>query len=88
MGVEFVLQRGHRMRGTALGNHFAGAAFTLAALGGHTQLELDVVKTHASARMAGNLTVRNPAADTNDHGSRQFWLAIEEGLIINTNTSH
>ena len=82
------MQGRNRVRGTALGKDFASAAFTLAALGGNAQFELDVVKAHAGTRMAGNLTVRNPVADTNDHGGRQKWLAIDEGLIINTNTSH
>lgn len=76
-----VVQRSHRVRCMALGHHVAGAAFTAAALGGHTQLELDLVKTHAGTGVAGDFTVRNSAADTNDHGSGQCEkLAVAEGL--------
>jgi hypothetical protein len=39
----------------------------LSALGGHAKLELNVVKTHAGAGMAGNFTVGDSAADTDDH---------------------
>ena len=82
------MQGCHRVRGTALRENFAGTAFTLAALGGNAQFKLDVVKPHARTCVASNFTVRNPVTDTNDHGDRQSWLAIDEALIINTNTSH
>jgi hypothetical protein len=60
-----------------LRHHVAGAAFAAAALGGHAQLELDFVETHACARVAGNFTVGNSAANTDDHGGRQFgWLLL------------
>ena len=63
------------MRSTALRHHVAGAAFAASALGGHAQLELDLIEAHAGTGMAGNLTVRNPAANTDDHGGRQCgWL--------------
>lgn len=69
-GCRFVVQRGHRVQGIALGDHVARAAFAATALGGDTQLKLDFVKPHASAGMAGNVTVRNTAADTNNHGNQ------------------
>ncbi len=69
------MQRGDRMRNAALGNHIPCAALAAAALGGHAQLELDLVETHASMCMACNFAVRNPAADTNDHGAGSVgWL--------------
>ena len=52
----------------ALGDHVAGAPFALAALGGYTQLELDLVKPHARTRVPSNVAVRNSTADTDDHG--------------------
>ena len=53
----------------ALGHHIACAAFALAALGGHAQFKLDFVKAHARTGVAGDFAVRDPAADTDDHGS-------------------
>ncbi len=49
-------------------HHVAGTTFALAALRGNTEFELDFVKTHAGAGMTGNFTVRDSAADTDDHG--------------------
>ncbi|MFM9899844.1 MAG: hypothetical protein ACKVOT_02420 [Polaromonas sp.] len=40
----------------------------MAALGGNTQFKLDIVKAHASVGVAGDVAVRNSAADANDHG--------------------
>jgi hypothetical protein len=51
------------------------ATFALAALGGNTELELDLVEPHASFRMAGNFAIRNSTADTDDHGWA-CWLKI------------
>lgn len=51
----------------ALGHHIAGAALAAATLGSHTQLKLNIVKPHASVGMAGNVTVRDPAANTHNH---------------------
>lgn len=65
------------MAGTALGHDVAGAAFTSAALHGDSQFKLDFVKAHSCMRVACNLSVRNPAAYTDDHGYKQLWLAIE-----------
>jgi hypothetical protein len=54
--------------GAALRHHVTGATFALTALGGYAKLELDFVKTHAGMGMTGNFTVRNSAADTDNHG--------------------
>ncbi len=88
-GSRFVVQCGHRVQGIALGDHVARAVFAATALGGDTQLKLDFIKPHASAGMAGDVTVRNTAANTNNHGSGALdgrWLKV--GLIINENSSH
>jgi hypothetical protein len=66
-----------------LRHHVTGAALAASALGGYAQLKLDLVEAHASACMAGNLTVRNPAANTDDHDGKQaVWLAVEEEVIV------
>jgi hypothetical protein len=52
----------------ALGDHIAGAAFAAATLGGNAEFELNLVKAHAGAGVANNVTVRDAAADTDDHG--------------------
>ena len=57
-----------RMRGAALSDDFAGATFTLAALGGNTELELNFVERHAGSHVACDFTVGDSAAYANDHG--------------------
>ena len=52
----------------ALCEYITGAAFAAAALGGDAEFELDLVEAHACARMADDVTVRDAAADTDDHG--------------------
>ena len=65
------MQGRNRCLGAALRNQITGGTFAAAALGGDTQFKLDFVKTHASPGVAGDFTVGNSAADTNDHGSGQ-----------------
>ena len=67
-----VVQGGDRVRCAALGHHVTCAALAASALGGHAELELDFVEAHARACVACDLAVRNPAANTDDHGSRQW----------------
>ncbi len=75
LGHCLVAQGGHRVRCTALRHNFTGAAFAASALGGNAKLELDFVKAHTGPRMAGNFTVGNSAANTDNHGGRQCgWL--------------
>ena len=75
------MQGRNRVRGTALGKDFAGAAFTLAALGGNAQFELDFVKAQTRPGVAGNFSVRNSAAYTDDHGGKlSSWLLIMSEL--------
>jgi len=52
----------------ALVDHITGAAFAAAALGGNAEFELDLVEAHACAGVADDVTVRDAAADTDDHG--------------------
>jgi hypothetical protein len=70
-GFCIVMQSGHGRHAVALGDHVAGAVFTLAALGGHAQLELDIVKTHPGTRMARDLAVRHSTANTDDHDAKR-----------------
>jgi hypothetical protein len=59
---------GCRATCAALRHHITHATFALTALGGDAKLELDLVKAHAGMGVTGNFTVRNSAADTNNHG--------------------
>jgi hypothetical protein len=81
------LKCGHRLARVALCDDRANAALTLAALRCNAQLELNVVEAHSSAGMTGNLTVRDSAANTSDHGGdspANGWVAA----IINANRSY
>ena len=75
--MGFVVYGRNGMAGTALGDYITRAAFAAPTLHGNSQLELDFVKAHTRMRVACDLTVRNPAAYTDDHGCRQLWLAID-----------
>lgn len=67
-GVGGELDVGCRAGAAALRDDVARAAFALAALGGDTQLELNLVKTQTGTGVAGNFAVRDSAANTDDHG--------------------
>lgn len=60
--------------GAALRDHVACATFALAALRGHAEFELDLVKAQTCTGMAGNFAVGDSAANANDHGVA--WLVI------------
>ena len=62
-----------RASATALSDEVTRAAFALAALGGNTQFELDLVKTRPRTRVADDFAVGNSAADTDDHGLACWW---------------
>ena len=79
---------GNRMHCTALGYDITCAPFAATTLRCNTKLELDVIKVEACTRMAGNLTVGNSMADTNNHGGRKAGLLLIEGFSINANLSH
>lgn len=66
MGGE--LDVGCRAGTAALRDHIPGTPFALTALGGNPEFELDIVKAQTGTRMACYFTVRNSAADTDDHG--------------------
>lgn len=75
--MGFVVYGRNGMAGTALCDYITRAAFAAPALHGNSQLELDLVKAHTRMRVACDLSIRNPAAYTNDHGYRQLLLAID-----------
>ena len=62
----------------ALSDDITGAAFTAAALGSDTEFELDLVEAHACAGMANYFTVRDAAADTDDHGESSVEVGFSE----------
>jgi hypothetical protein len=50
-------------------------------LGGNAQFELDFVKAQTRTRVAGDFSVRNSAAYTDDHGGKlSSWLLIMSEL--------
>ena len=59
---------GYRAGAAALINYVPGTAFALSALRRHAQFKLDFVKAHASTGVAGNVAVRDAAADADNHG--------------------
>jgi hypothetical protein len=63
------------MRRAALRDDIASAAFALTALGGHTEFKLHLVETHPGAHVPCDFSVRDPAANANDHGGDGSWLA-------------
>ena len=70
-----IAQGGDRTRRAALFDHIAGAAFAATALQSNTQFKLDFIKRHACMRMACNLSIRDPTANTNDHGAMNSVVA-------------
>jgi len=66
--VVGALDVGRGTGGAALRHHVPGTPFTLAALCGDAEFELDLVKAQARAGVAGNFAVGDSAADTDDHG--------------------
>jgi hypothetical protein len=70
IGAVCAAQGRNWVRCTALGDHVARTPLTPPALGGHTQLELDIVEAHACTHMAGDFPVRNSVTHTNNHGYR------------------
>ena len=77
------------MRHAALRDDIPRAALALTALGGHAELKLHFVESHAGAHVTCDFSVRDSATYANDHGGEAAvgWL-LREGLIINTNPSH
>ena len=75
---EITAQCRYRTGGAALVYHVARAAFAAATLQGNAELELNLVKAHASACMARDIAVRDAAADTDDHGGGVVRSALEE----------
>ncbi len=77
-----MVQGGNRMQSVALRDDIASAPFTLTALGGDAEFELHFVERHSRTRIACNVTVRNSAANANDHGGEGgYWQAVEEGQL-------
>lgn len=68
--VGLIPKRCDRADRIALCYDVAGTVFTAAALRGHAQFPLNLVKAHAGLGMAGNFSVGNTAANADDHGNR------------------
>ena len=66
----------------ALGDHITGAAFAAAALGRDTEFKLDLVKAHACAGVADDVTVRDATADTDDHGEGSVGMRLNQATPV------
>ena len=66
-GLGALIEVGRGASGAALRHHIAGTSFTATALCGDAEFKLDFVKTHAGTGVTRNFTVRDSAADTDDH---------------------
>lgn len=66
---DFVVDGCRAALAATLGDHIARAGFATSALGGYTKFKLDLVKAHASVRVACDFAIGNSVANTNDHGS-------------------
>jgi hypothetical protein len=67
--LHHAVQVRNRRLGIALRMHLARAVFAIAALRGHAEFELDVVKTPARLGAAGNVAVGDSVADANNHAT-------------------
>lgn len=65
--LTVVLDMGHQLVGAAFRDDVSGLAFTLAALGGNTQLHLDVIKAQTGACATFNRFVIDATANANNH---------------------
>lgn len=74
-GVGGELDVGCGTGAVALRDDVTRATFALAALGGDTQLKLNLFKTQSGTCVSGNFAVRDSAADTDDHGLA-CWLVL------------
>lgn len=72
-----VVNGGNVAAGAAFGHYITGAAFAAAALGGNAQFKLNLVERHSGMCMACDFAIRNTVANTDDHGGKQLWLAVE-----------
>ena len=62
-----LLDIGRRAGAAALIDHVPGASFALSALRRDAQFKLNFVKAHACTGVAGNVAVRDAAADADNH---------------------
>jgi hypothetical protein len=65
------------LRALALGHDVSRARFTLATLGSHTQIELDIVERCTDHSVADDDFVADALADTDNHGMRTVGCFIE-----------
>ena len=63
----------------------SGTFFAPAALGGHTQIELDFIEGAASVRLGGDDLVGDSVADANNHGIENYYYNL---LLFMAESSH
>ena len=80
--VGGLLDMGRWAGRAALGDHIPGAAFAATALGSDTEFELDLVKAHACTGVADDVTVRDAAADTDDHGGGSVVVGFKQATQV------
>ena len=68
------------MRSAALRDYVARTPFAPATLGGHAEFELNLIESHACARVPRNIAIGDSTTHTDDHDEKVMagWLEKAE----------
>ncbi len=80
--AQFLAQVRHLVAGPAFGPERAGTTFALAALGGHTQFELDFVEIGPGTGGTFDGLVGDAVADANNHGNSVVKQLLTQMIMV------